>query len=119
MARLPNSTRKALTAFVGWSVLLLGIVMIPYPGPGWVVVFIGLSILAREFQWASDLHDYGHEKYSQWQRWLTRQPLYIKSIFWCLTTLTVVVTIWLINGYGMLNAWFNLGLSWAESPFIR
>lgn len=119
MARLANKTRKALIAFVGWSVLLLGAVMIPYPGPGWVVVFIGLSILAREFQWASDVHDYTHSRYHAWQKWLRAQPMYIKAIFWLLTTMTVVVTVWLVNGYGIMSAWFNLGWDWLNSPFVK
>lgn len=119
MANFGNKTRKTLIGFVGWAVLLLGIVMIPYPGPGWVVVFIGLSILAREFQWASDMHDYTHAKYHDWQKWLKVQPAYIKAIFWVLTFVTVVVTVWLVNGYGIMSAWLNLGIDWLNSPFIR
>lgn len=114
--KLPKKTRRVLVGFLGWVVLLLGIVMIPYPGPGWVVVFIGLSILATEFDWARDLHDYARGKYDAWSRWLAAQPAYIKAIFWCLTCATVVLTIWLLNGYGLINDWLNLGFDWARSP---
>ena len=119
MNRIPRKTRKVLIGFAGWIVLLAGIVMIPYPGPGWVVVFIGLSILAKEFQWAQESHDYVHDKYDRWQRWLARQPGYIKAIFWILTAATVVGTIWLLNGYGIMNAWLHLGWNWVESPFVK
>lgn len=119
MKKESTRTRKVLIGFVGWAVLLLGIVMIPYPGPGWVVVFIGLSILATEFDWAKDLHEFAHGKYDAWQEWLTRQPRYIKVLFWCLTAMTVVVTVWLVNGYGLINTWFNLGMDWLSSPFVR
>jgi len=119
MNKISPKTRKVLIGFIGWIVLLAGIVMIPYPGPGWVVVFIGLSILAKEFQWAQDVHDYAHDKYTRWQRWLASQPLYIKSIFWLLTALTVVVTIWLLNGYGILVSWFGLDIQWLNSPFVK
>lgn len=119
MAKLANSTRRTLIGLVGWAVLLLGVVMIPYPGPGWVVVFIGLSILATEFQWAKDAHEYAHGKYQAWQRWQKRQPFYIRAIFWILTCMTVVITVWLVNGYGLMNAWFGWRLTWLESPFIR
>ena len=84
-----------------------------------MTVFIGLSILATEFGWAKDLHDYGHDKYDRWQRWLSRQPVYIKAIFWTLTAITVVVTIWLLNGYGLINDWLNLSQDWVKSPFLR
>jgi len=118
MVKLANSTRRALIGLVGWAVLLLGAVMIPYPGPGWVVVFIGLSILATEFQWAKDLHEYAHGKYDAWQQWQKRQPFYIRAIFWILTFMTVVITVWLVNGYGLMNAWFGWNLPWLNSPFV-
>lgn len=116
MNRMPQKTRKVLIGFAGWIVLLAGIVMIPYPGPGWVVVFIGLSILATEFEWAKDLHDYARGKYDAWEKWMKSQPAYIKAIFWLLTTATVVVTIWLLNGYGFIDSWLKLGQPWAHSP---
>jgi len=114
-----SRTRKALISLLGWSVLLLGVVMIPYPGPGWVVVFIGLSILAKEFDWARDLHDFARHKYDEWYKWIARQPGYIRAIFWCLTALTVVITVWLVNGYGVLSSWLNLDIDWLSSPFVR
>jgi uncharacterized protein (TIGR02611 family) len=113
-----SRTKRALIGLVGWAFLLLGVVMIPYPGPGWVVVFIGLSILATEFDWAKDVHDFMHGKYDEWQKWIARQPFYVRAIFWVLTCLTVVITVWLINGYGLLNSWLHLGFDWLESPFI-
>lgn len=119
MDKLPDNTRRIIIGFVGWMILLVGIVLIPYPGPGWVVVFIGLSILAKEFQWARDVHEYAHTKYVAWQGWLRAQPRYIKAIFWVLTAITVIITIWLLNGYGLINSWLQLGLDWAESPLVR
>ena len=114
-----SKTRKILIGFVGWAVLLAGVVMIPYPGPGWVVVFVGLSILATEFDWARDLHDYAHGKYDDWRAWMARQPIYIKAIFWLLTAATVVITMWLLNGYGLMNDWLHLHLDWLRSPLFR
>ncbi|MFM9448549.1 TIGR02611 family protein [Streptomyces acidiscabies] len=37
---------------VGLAVVGLGIVMLPLPGPGWVVIFAGMAIWATEFVWA-------------------------------------------------------------------
>ncbi len=36
----------------GFIVLALGLAAIPLPGPGWVIVGVGLAILARDFVWA-------------------------------------------------------------------
>ncbi|MCI3275874.1 TIGR02611 family protein [Streptomyces cylindrosporus] len=37
---------------VGLAVVAAGIVMLPLPGPGWVVIFAGMAIWATEFVWA-------------------------------------------------------------------
>ena len=42
-----RSTRKILTIVVGLLVLVVGIVMLPAPGPGMVVVALGAGIVAQ------------------------------------------------------------------------
>jgi len=37
---------------VGWALVLAGIMLVPLPGPGWLVVGIGLLVLGRELRWA-------------------------------------------------------------------
>ncbi len=37
---------------IGLAVVVLGIIMLPLPGPGWVVIFGGMAIWATEFVWA-------------------------------------------------------------------
>ena len=44
--------RRILIAFVGGTVLLIGLAMIVLPGPAILVVPAGLAILAIEFAWA-------------------------------------------------------------------
>jgi uncharacterized protein (TIGR02611 family) len=36
----------------GWLLVVVGMVLIPLPGPGWLVVGIGLLVLSREVRWA-------------------------------------------------------------------
>ena len=36
-------------------VVLAGLALVPLPGPGWAIVFVGLSMLALEFKWAENL----------------------------------------------------------------
>ena len=42
----------AILAFV---VILGGLALVPLPGPGWAIVFVGLGMLALEFKWAENL----------------------------------------------------------------
>ncbi|MER5751789.1 TIGR02611 family protein [Streptomyces sp. NPDC002088] len=37
---------------LGLAVVVAGIIMLPLPGPGWVVIFGGMAIWATEFVWA-------------------------------------------------------------------
>ncbi|OIK05390.1 TIGR02611 family protein [Streptomyces monashensis] len=37
---------------IGLAVVVAGVVMLPLPGPGWVVIFAGMAIWATEFVWA-------------------------------------------------------------------
>ena len=47
-----GSARKPVIAVVGGTVLLIGIALIVLPGPAFVVIPIGLAILATVFLWA-------------------------------------------------------------------
>ena len=47
-----RQARRIIVAVIGFTVLLVGIVMIVTPGPGWLAILLGLSILSAEFVWA-------------------------------------------------------------------
>jgi len=113
---MKKQAKKVGIGFVGGVVLLAGIVMIPYPGPGWLVVFAGLGILSTEFEWAQRVLHFAREKYDAWSDWVKRQNRAFKMSIWLATAAIVVVTIWLLNGYGLINSWFNLGWDWLKSP---
>jgi tellurite resistance protein TerC len=44
--------KRIVVAVVGGTVTLIGIALIVLPGPAFVIIPIGLSILATEFVWA-------------------------------------------------------------------
>lgn len=52
MSKTVSAVRKLVIAIVGFPILLLGIVLIPLPGPGLLVSLLGLIILSTEFDWA-------------------------------------------------------------------
>lgn len=47
--------RTVVVAVVGSSVLVFGVVLLVTPGPGSIVIPLGLAILATEFVWARRL----------------------------------------------------------------
>lgn len=44
--------RKVLVGVVGFPLLLLGIILIPLPGPGVLISLLAFFILSLEFDWA-------------------------------------------------------------------
>lgn len=117
--KLSPRWRKIVVGVSGGSVLAVGIVAIPYPGPGWLIVFAGLAILSKEFPWAARLLKYARGKYDDWNAWIKKQSWFIKSLTAIATLVVVVATLWIINAYGLLNDWFNLGQDWVQSPLIK
>ncbi len=45
-------SRKIVVAALGFPLLIIGILLIPLPGPGIIVCLAALLLLAREFDWA-------------------------------------------------------------------
>jgi uncharacterized protein (TIGR02611 family) len=55
--RTVEQVGRAFRILSGFTLLLAGVVMIVTPGPGWLVIFLGLGLLAAEFVWARRLMD--------------------------------------------------------------
>ncbi|MCU0342508.1 MAG: PGPGW domain-containing protein [Ignavibacterium sp.] len=47
--------KRIVVAIIGFTILAIGIILIVFPGPAFIVIPIGLSILATEFVWAKRL----------------------------------------------------------------
>ena len=46
-------------ALSGTAVVVVGLVLVPLPGPGWAIVYAGLALLGTEFRWARALSTAG------------------------------------------------------------
>jgi uncharacterized protein (TIGR02611 family) len=55
--RTVEQVRRVFRVVFGFTLLLAGVVMFFTPGPGWLVILLGLSLLAAEFIWARRLMD--------------------------------------------------------------
>ena len=43
---------RTLIGVVGGLIIVIGIILLPLPGPGWLVIFAGMALWATEFAWA-------------------------------------------------------------------
>ena len=57
-----RNARKVAILVVGTIVVLAGIALLALPGPGMLVIIVGLVILAQEFDWAQRWLDIAVEK---------------------------------------------------------
>lgn len=64
----------------GVLVIAVGIVLLPLPGPGWLIIFTGLGILATEYAWAMRLLQRGRRLLGEWSRWVAGQSLLIRAV---------------------------------------
>lgn len=65
MRKTLKQIRKMIVAVIGFTLLLIGIVMIALPGPAIVVIPFALAILATEFVWARKLLERVRERFKR------------------------------------------------------
>ncbi|WP_127501863.1 TIGR02611 family protein [Actinoplanes solisilvae] len=71
---------KISVATLGAIVVAVGIVLIPFPGPGWAIVILGLAIWAIEFAWARHLLAFTKRHVQSWTHWIARQSWPVKCV---------------------------------------
>jgi uncharacterized protein (TIGR02611 family) len=52
---LLRQARRLIVLVIGGTVLLIGVALLVLPGPAFIVIPLGLAILATEFRWARNL----------------------------------------------------------------
>ena len=60
--RTIEQVRRFFRILAGFTLLLIGVIMLFTPGPGWLVIFLGLTLLAAEFVWAKRLMNHMKEQ---------------------------------------------------------
>ncbi|MBI4346144.1 MAG: hypothetical protein HY553_04775 [Elusimicrobia bacterium] len=68
-----HKARVAFSVTVGTLLIIVGIIMIPLPGPGAVLALIGLAMLAKHFAWAKRLLGAVRRRLAVWTRPLRRR----------------------------------------------
>ncbi|MFI8565778.1 TIGR02611 family protein [Rhodococcus sp. NPDC078407] len=101
---------------IGTVVLALGVLAIPYPGPGWLIVFAGLGILASEFAWAKSALRFVRKRYDAFMDWFSTQSMFVKGLGVLFTTIVVLATLWLLGTFALVGGWFGLDWTWLKSP---
>jgi uncharacterized protein (TIGR02611 family) len=107
---------RVTVAVLGLAILVVGLLAIPYPGPGWAIVFVGLGLLATEFTWARQLLAYVRERYDKVMDWFKRQGRWVQALGAAFTAAVVVSTLWLLGAIGWSAGLIGLDHECLKSP---
>ncbi|MFC4584970.1 TIGR02611 family protein [Sphaerisporangium corydalis] len=92
--RTGRLTLKIGAGVLGAALVIGGLLLVPLPGPGWLIVFAGLAVLATEFTWAHRLLEFAKKTVSAWTAWLMRQPWPLRILIGALTLALAAVIVW-------------------------
>ncbi len=90
---------------VGLVIVLVGLALVPLPGPGWAIVFLGIAIWASEFEKAQQLLEWGKGVLSRWNTWVLAQAWYVKVGVALATMALVGLVFWGLFALGGVPTW--------------
>lgn len=90
--RRPGAYRiyRIVIGIVGGIIVIGGLIAVPLPGPGWLIVFLGLALLATEFTWAARLEKFARDQVKGWTHWLGQQSILVRILIGLLTFASVL-----------------------------
>ncbi|MBU1226899.1 MAG: PGPGW domain-containing protein [Actinobacteria bacterium] len=68
------SMRRVGVGMAGWLVVGIGVILMPLPGPGTVLVLGGLSLLQHEYPWAGRVLRRLRARTGVLGRWIKTRP---------------------------------------------
>jgi uncharacterized protein (TIGR02611 family) len=109
-------TYRIGVGIVGLVMLVIGIIAIPYPGPGIAICFVALTILATEFEWARRLHEYARERIEPVVAWFGSRGRWGRVLGTALTAAVLVGSLWLFGVLGWTATMLGYERAWLKSP---
>ncbi len=86
---------RVIVFLVGLVLVLGGLALVPLPGPGWLIVIIGIAIWASEFDPAQRLLEFVRDRVRAWEEWMRRQSLLVQGAVALVTFAFVLGAVWL------------------------
>lgn len=84
-----------LTVFlVGLLVVLGGLLLVPLPGPGWLIVLGGIALWSTEFERAQSVLSFARRRLHEWNLWVQPKPWWVKGLIGLGTFALVVAFFW-------------------------
>jgi len=101
---------------VGLAIVVVGFLLIPFPGPGWLIVIAGLAIWATEFEKAQRVLEFVKRNLRIWEEWVKRQSLFVKGLVGIVGVAFIAAVLWLTFHFSGIPGFFPAGLeSWMRT----
>ena len=101
---------RFVVGLLGVAITIGGLLLVPLPGPGWLVVLAGLAVLATEFEPARRLLEFAKRRLQAWTAWVSRQSLAIRAGVGLGTLLCVAVGLWVTAVVAGVPSWVPDGV---------
>ncbi len=85
---------RSVVGGLGTLIVLIGLSLVPLPGPGWLIVIIGLFVISSEFQWAQRLLHFVRVNVERWTQWVMAQRLWVRWTIAAVTAAFVALIVW-------------------------
>lgn len=116
--RVTSVTTRVVVAVVGGLVTAVGVVMIVTPGPAFVLIPLGLAILATEFHWARRWLDWAKAKAEEARRRSEQMDPAVRRRRLLVSGTVVLVTVSALVAYVAVYDWPGIaveGWDWVQS----
>jgi uncharacterized protein (TIGR02611 family) len=108
--RASRAVYRIVVALLGVVITLGGLLLVPLPGPGWLIVFAGLALLATEFDPARRVLDFGRRTLRSWTAWVTRQGIVMRAGVAFGTIACVAAALWGAAALAGVPSWVPAGV---------
>ena len=90
---------------VGLVIVVGGLIAVPAPGPGWLIVFVGVSVWASEFEFAQRLLRWGKAKLHAWNQWILASAWWVRIAVGVGTAALVAAIFWALLAWQGFPTW--------------
>ena len=96
---------------LGLLIVALGLVLIPFPGPGWLIVIAGLAIWSTEFERAQRVLEFVKKNLRLWEAWVKRQNPVVKALVGVVGIVFIAGVLWLTFHFSGIPGFFPDGVT--------
>lgn len=92
---------RILIGLLGLVLVTVGLLLVPLPGPGWLIVFAGVAVWAIEFVWARRLLHFARVQLQRWNAWMRRQHWLVRVPLLLALFAVIATAVWLSLKHGL------------------